>query len=63
VNGHWETGKADGKIALKPGDFGMRSFQKKRAFLETPGFVEIRTLFSGFGDNALRKMLFSAVIL
>jgi len=22
--GHWETGKIDGKIALKPGNFGIR---------------------------------------
>jgi len=24
-DGHWVTGKADGRTALKPGDFGIRS--------------------------------------
>jgi len=25
TSGHWETGKADGKTALKPGDFGLHA--------------------------------------
>jgi len=24
-DGHWATGKADGRTALKPGDFGIRA--------------------------------------
>jgi hypothetical protein len=34
----WSGGKIGGKIALKPGDFGIQDF------------VEIRYFFSGFGD-------------
>jgi hypothetical protein len=41
----WSDGKVGGKIALKPGNFGMRRFCMEPI------------IFSGFGDKALRNIL------
>jgi len=36
TDGHWATGKADGKIALKPGDFGILASKRGGGFRRDP---------------------------